>query len=263
MKEKYFLFGALVLCFVPEIKAFAVSCGAATNIVDNANVGIRKDEMIGGKIVAGVIGLLLATKIGYDISWHSTYENRAAYYYQSLKQYILDNDITSVTDPLLLDFSNQEKSQDIVYLENSISNSYNSWVCFWNWTESEKIAYSNMQAVSILTLYADLMRLGNKLTDKDIVQYCRNMYVSITIYPYVTCCTKMQAHIDFINSLVGLGVQKNIKLYALLQQMTVYLQKFKSILMAQKEYVDELQTMKTHTLLQQSINAQQLSRIRG
>ena len=253
MQKKYFLLAALVACFVSDAQAPDVSYGVGTNVA-GIQLSFFRNGQIKGEVIAAAVGLIFASKIAYDLSWHNAYEVQTSKYYQDLKKHIHVNDIKHVDDATFLNFSTQATREDVLFLETSISNSYDSWLCPWNWTESQKNAYQHIQVVSILTLYADLLRAGNQLNEQIMAQYCRDTFVFTTMYPYVTCHIKINNHLDFIKSFVS--SHEDEKLRVMLQDMAIHLERFNRILQGQKEYIDELQIMKTHALLQESINAQ-------
>ncbi|MCX5924208.1 MAG: hypothetical protein NTZ68_02195 [Candidatus Dependentiae bacterium] len=256
MQRKHFLLVALVMCFVRDAQALNVGTGVVTDIY-GVQVGLTRNDQVEFKVIAAIAGLILATKVAYDVSWHSTYDTRISEHYQGLKKQIYDNNVKNVNDAALLNFSSQGLREDVLYLETSISNSYDSWLCPWNWTPSQKTAHQHIAIVSIFTLYADLLRAGNQLSDQDILQYCRNMFVFTTMYPYVACHSKIQSHLAFIKSFAD--SQEDEIVCSMLQDMATQLEKFKRRLQGQKEYVDELQIMRTHALQQQA-NAQRASR---
>ncbi|MFA5998427.1 MAG: hypothetical protein WC747_00190 [Candidatus Babeliales bacterium] len=257
MQKKHFLLIAFVMGFMHDIRAVNFGYGTDFN-AGGVQFSIFRNDQIKGEVIAAVVGLILATKVAYDVSWHNVYDAQVCEYYQGLKKHTSDDFINDVTDEKLLNFSTEATREDVLSLEESISNSYNSWLCPWNWTASQKIAYQHIQIVSIFTLYAELLRAGNKLSDQDILQHCRNTFVFTTMYPYVACHSKIQKHLNFIKSFAD--NEESAVICSMLRDMAIHLEKFKRMLQSQKEYVDELQIMRTHALQQESINAQRRRR---
>jgi len=169
MQRKHFLLVALVMGFMHDSQAVDVDTEVRTDFC-GVRFSVFRNDQIKGEVIAAAVGFILAAKVAYDVSWHSTYDARISEHYQGLKQCICDNDLQAlgenvllkdVTDEKLLNFSTQELREDVLFLETSISNSYDSWLCPWNWTPSQKTAHQHIQIVSIFTLYADLLRAGH------------------------------------------------------------------------------------------------------
>ncbi|OGB86579.1 hypothetical protein A3J41_00075 [candidate division TM6 bacterium RIFCSPHIGHO2_12_FULL_38_8] len=223
------------------------SAGINTNI----NPTPTDKENIDGKIsiLLSALTLLLATKIGYDMSWHTTYACKADNWYALLNNTVQKNQITCVTNEHLKSLFCPVDHDEIMQLHDWLNNSYNSWLKPWNWTESQQKSFNQLHAVEILTMYADLLPLQDTVTGKDLVKAFRNKYVALSIYPLVFAYEMIEKHLQFI------AARKDLNLYALLQQIMPYLNNFKLLLRQEPDYALELQAKRTNDLQKETVLA--------
>jgi hypothetical protein len=220
--------------------------------------GFSHGSEISGKTVAMVVAAILAAKVAYDMSWHKEYESQAHHWYYLLHDTIARNSISSVQDASLLKLFAQPDFDSIMQYHAWMENSYNSWFCPWNWTASQKIAFNNLLAVEILTMYADLIALGDQVTGQDVLQSLRAKYACVSIYPLVLSYERMEQHSKFIQ--LNAANLCNAVISTLLQQMATYLDRFKVLLRQEKDYLAELQMKRTHDLQKELIGAVRASR---
>ncbi len=251
-KNSYFLVFLAMFC-MPCVQGVPISFGAGT-AYGPVYVGHQTDSNISSYTLAVVVGLVVAGKIAYDVSWHAEYVARVQNCYGSLKKCIDRHSVTTVEDSALQELASRSMKCEVVFLEQSLRNSYGSWLCPWNWTAQQKAMYHQIQVVAILTLYADLIALGDKVTGADVVQCTRQLFVPVSLYPCVHCYGELRRHISFIQSLSYCDVLLSNIETSLLRGMVPYLEQFVSLLAQQNEYVQELQTMKTHELQKEMNN---------
>jgi len=261
-KNSYFLVLLAMIC-TPCVYSVPLNFGAGQGF-GPIYVGAQTEGNVSSYALAVVVGLMVAGKIAYDVSWHSEYVARVQNCYGSLRKCIDRHNVTTVEDAALQALASRSMKCEVVFLEQSLRNSYGSWLCPWNWTAQQKAMYHQIQVVAILTMYADLIALGDKVTGADVVQCTRQLFVPVSLYPCVHCYGELRRHIAFAQSLSCSNALFGNTETRLLYGMVPYLEQFASLLMLQNEYVQELQTMKTHELQKEMNNnlAQALSRRR-
>jgi hypothetical protein len=251
-KNKFFLV-LLSIVFAPSLQCYSggfnVGVGA-WQTVGPVFFGAKFTQKVSGKTVAIVAGMILAGKIAYDVSWHGEYADRVKKCHSALRDCIHLNHVQAVDHAALKDFASKSMKKEIIFLEQSLYNSYGSWLCPWNWTAQQKELFQCVQIVSILTSYADLIALGDLVAGADIVKGMRQLYTPMGMYPCVYGYWQLQRHSAFVRSH---GCTDRVQA-ALLRDMGDYLDKFADLLTEQNEYVQELQTMKTHEQQQQMNN---------
>lgn len=210
---------------------------------------VHTSQEIARTTLLSVAAVLLATKLGYDLSWHTTYTQNAHYWYYLLENTVSANNITSVSDARLKSLFSPVDHDDIMQLHKWLNNSYNCWLTPWNWTASQQESFQKLQVIEILTLYSDLIALQDQINGKEILKFCRNKYATMSFYPLIFGYSLIDQHLHFI------ARTKYNKLSGLLADMTNYLQNFKLLLRQEKEYQLEIQTKYTHDLQKELINA--------
>jgi len=213
-------------------------------------VSSKLTQTVSGKVIAAVVGALVVGKIAYDVSWHGEYAERVKKYHKALQSTVDLNEVRTVEYAALKAFATKAMKQEALFLEQSLYNSYGSWVCPWNWTAQQKNLFQQAQVVSVLTLYADLVALGDAATGADVAKTMRQLYVQINLYPCVYGHSQLQRQIAFARS-----YQCADRAFAgLLCDIADRLDQFANLLIEQNDYVQELQVMKTHQQQQQINN---------
>jgi hypothetical protein len=213
---------------------------------------------IQNKILIGLVTAAITTKVAYDVSWHDTYATTVNGWYGQLKHCIQSNSIKSVDHAALHSCFSLCDRDDIIIMNRWLQDSYGSWFCPWNWTASQKKAQSRVKTVEILTMYSDLLACGDLVTGEKVVTSARNVCSCMSVYPLVDFYQMIECHIAFIKN--GSLDLNDAQVQVLVQSMLPYLEIFKVTLRQEKDYIEELQTKRTHDLQEQMIAAQRASR---
>jgi hypothetical protein len=219
----------------------------------NTPIGrINFTEQLNDKTVLYAAALALLIKIGYDVSWHNEYSDKAYRWMQQLDSFVNHKNITLIQDPNLgkLFFASDfdEMFQYLVWLNKS----YNSWLTPWNWTTSQKKAINQIKAVSMLTVYNKLLNTDEENLATELKKFCREKFSGISAFPLVTAVEIMQDQQRFATTC---PIQTTIIMRTLLSQIGVYLDMFKRVLRQDGDYVAELQTKRTQDLQREMVQA--------
>lgn len=243
--KKYGLFlSALLLtsaCFPDGFR------GSASTGVGPVRINYTTD--LSTSLVLGTTAALIACKIGYDLSWQSTYVTKTNNWYEMLICAVERNQITSINHPKLQSLFSTIDHDEILQMHIWVKNSYNNWLTPWNWTTALKLSFQNLKIIEILTLYADLFKQEENITGTAIVRAFRCKYGNISVYPLIFAYETIDAHIQFIRSLNNHSLEK------LLSQTIDPLNNIKVLLRQENEYNTEVQTKRTNDLQQEMINA--------
>lgn len=236
-------------CFDSSVHAVQLKTSKAFNIF-GINFRLMNKQHVEDSIVFIAAGLALSGKIAYDVSWHGEYASRVSNCYNQLARCIEINNIKTVDNAALETIASKSLKKEVMFLEQSLYNSYGSWVCPWNWTSGQKLIFNQIQVVGILTMYADLTALSNDVTGADVLRNARQTFAGINMFPCVACHEKIVRHISFVKD----KKYTNCPQQELLNQMLEGLELFAELLSEQPEYSQELQTMKTHQMLEANAN---------
>jgi hypothetical protein len=251
-KNKLFLALLAMLfapCFDSSVYARQLKTSKAFNIF-GINFRLMDKQEVEDNVLFIISGLALSGKIAYDISWHGEYASRVSNCYNQLTRCIEINNIKTVDNSALVAIASKTFKKEVMFLEQSLYNSYGSWICPWNWTSGQKLIFNQIQVVSILTTYAELNALADDVTGADVLRNARQIFVHISMFPCVECYQKMVRQIAFIKD----KKYTNCPEQELLSQMLEKLELFAELLSEQPEYSQELQTMRTHKMLEANAN---------
>lgn len=201
------------------------------------------------KLVISTAAVLLATKVGYDMSWHDTYRTKTNDWYNLLISSIERNNISSLDHAKLASVFSAVDHDEILQMHLWVNNAYSNWLTPWNWTNCLKQSFQNLQIIEILTLYADLIAKKDTVTGSDLVKSFRSKYSNSSTYPLIFAYTNMDNHIQFIRKLQNHPLQK------ILTSAIEYLNNFKILLRQENEYQQEIQTKRTNDLQEEMIGA--------
>ena len=244
MKKYGLLFSALLFANVCQPNGFTGR--ARTHF---GPFSLQYDTDLSTKLVLSVAAALLATKIGYDISWHNTYTITTNNWYEVLVSKIKRNNILSINDSKLASIFSAADYDEILQMHIWINNAYGNWLTPWNWTNSLKESFEKLQIIEILTLYADLIAKKDTLTGSDVVKSFRCKYGSLSTYPLLLAYEIIDNHIQFIRT------HSSHSLAYLLMNAVEPLNDFKVLLRQENEYQEEVQAKRTHDLQKEMINA--------
>ena len=178
-----------------------------------------------------------------DISRVYACYERMMYYFQNVEN---GNPRNSNKNILNLNFK-----QDVIRLEQSIGDSYNCWLTPWNWTDEQKNLYDQIRIISVLTLYSDLVELGDDVTGTAVVHSMRKLFFQRSDYPLVYGYQFMVKHRQFISSLKMNEMGDELRY--LLKQRFTDIENFKNLLLAQDAYVQEVQVKKMYEMQKEMI----------
>jgi hypothetical protein len=182
---------------------------------------------------------LLLAKISYDLCQHSHSAIKAQILYQELEEAVHIHQVNSLKQLPVLYTKFQTHFHTIVQYHAWLNNSYNNSVTFWNWTDSQKLAFYQLKVIEILTFYSDLIALEDQVTAHDVVKTMQAHFSPLYGYPLIMGCKILSDSIDFIDS--SHDSFCNSKIRRLLYLMSPHLKKFKSLLLKDQEYLTELQ----------------------
>lgn len=188
----------------------------------------------------GVVVVLLAAKIGYDLSWHNSYTTKTNSWHELLISTIEQNNITTIDHPKLLSLFSAVDHDQILQMHTWVSNSYNCWLKPWNWTASQKQSFEKLQIIEILTLYSDLVAKKDTIMGADLVKAFRCKYTGSSTYPLIFAYEMINNHIQFICNM------HNHTLNQLLLSAIEPLKNFKILLRQENEYQEEVFTKETN-----------------
>ena len=253
MKKNKLFLALLAMLFAPCFDSSVYSARLKTSKAFNffgVNFRLINKQEIEDSVVFVVAGLALSGKIAYDVSWHGEYSSRVSNCYNQLTRCIEINNIKTVDNSALAAIASKTLKKEVMFLEQSLYNSYGSWVCPWNWTSEQRLRFNQIQVVSILTTYAELNALADAVTGADVLRNARQTFVHISMFPCVACYQKMIRQIAFIKD----KKYTNCPEQELLNQMLEKLELFAELLSELPEYSQELQTMRTHQMLEANAN---------
>ncbi len=204
---------------------------------------------ISTNLAVGVATVLLATKIGYDMSWHTTYVNASQNWYQALNCTVNQSHIKTIDDPRLISLFSIAEHDEILQMHVWVNKAFNNWLTPWNWTTSLKECFVQLQVVEILTLYADLFLKKDTLTGMEIVKAFRCKYGNNQTYPLLFGYTNIDNHIQLIQTLY------DHPLAPLLRSTIEPLNNIKILLRQENEYQQEVIAKRNNDLQQELISA--------
>lgn len=210
---------------------------------------IRSTQDLNEKHVLVVAAMILAAKIGYDVSWQNTYIEKTTNWYQMLDCTIQKNQITSIKDSKLQSLFKSLDHDEILQMHTWINNSYNNWLTPWNWTYSLQKSLQNLQIIEILTIYADLFAKEENITGQDIIKTFRSKFSTISCYPLLFAYEIIEKHIQCIRNI------QNHPFADLISKAIEPLHNIKVMLREEAEYTAEMQAKRTHDLQQEMIQA--------
>ncbi len=241
-----------------SVLLFANACEAVNfkgiGTIGNKYINLRAEEDLSTTLVLSVVAAAIAIKIGYDLSWQSTYSTKTNHWYKLLTCTIERNHITSIIHPKLNSLFSAIDHDEIVQMQIWVDNAYNNWLTPWNWTNDLKDSFQKLQIIEILTLYADLVAKEDNISGIDVVKSFRNKYGNSSIYPLIFAYNMMNNHVQLIAQLGHHPFQ------GLLAKMTDSLNNFKVLLRQENEYQQEVQAKRMAELQQELINATRMSR---
>lgn len=241
-----------LFCFNQNSLPKVYHTGTVTTPVGNFSARTELSD----KTVAYALCTIVAAKILYDVSWHNQYSNSVNNWYQTANNFIDDYRIQSVTDQTFKKIQHQIDVDEVLQYHVWIDNSYNNWLCPWNWTETQKTALIKCQAIATLILYADIIADGT-LTDQEIIQKLQSKFITTSIYPLVQSGIMLDNTLQFISS--NRFDCCSPKIIKLLKELKPFLISYKNILRSSKDYIQEMQTKKTHDLQKELIQATRAS----
>ncbi|MBP6892540.1 hypothetical protein KBB68_03070 [Candidatus Babeliales bacterium] len=207
------------------------------------------DTDLSTKLIICVATVALATKIGYDISWHDRYTTKTNDWYNLLISSIERNNISSLDHAKLISIFSAVDHDEILQMHLWVNNAYSNWLTPWNWTNCLKQSFEKLQIIEILTLYADLIAKKDTVTGFDLVKSFRCKYGSIFVYPLLSAYQIINDHVQFVRNL-SCHLLKNILMSAIEP-----LNDFKVLLRQENEYQQEVLAKRTNDLQQEMINA--------
>ena len=251
--KKIALFCCLLLsCFGGRLEAPNVVVRETIFLPYGVSASAAGGEDVSGLVIMGIVTAVLAGKIVYDRSWHGEYARRVNACYDKMLIHLRNVQAgiqeNSKDNPINISFK-----QEVVQLEQWLDCSYNSWLKPWNWTAKQKELYKKVRIVSALTLYSDLVALGDAVTGADVVRLLRKLFAPICMYPLVYGYQIMIKQLQFISSLQINELNDLVGCQC--EQRLSDIENFKNLLMEQDAYNQEVQIARTHQLQEQQVAA--------
>ncbi len=244
MKKYGLLFSALLFANVCQPDGFT---GRART--QFGPFSLQYDTDLSTKLVLGAAAVLLATKVGYDMSWHNTYTSQTNDWYNLLISAIERNNVSSLDHSKLASVFSAVDHDEILQMHLWVNNAYSNWLTPWNWTNCLKQNSEKLQIIEILTLYADLIAKQDTITGSDLVKSFRCKYGSLFIYPLLSAHEFIDIHVKFIHNL------GNHHLKRLLMKAIEPLNNFKVLLRQENDYQQEVLAKRTNDLQKEMIQA--------
>lgn len=249
-----------------KLQIFLISLLFAQTITPESTLGTSVATPIGylsastpvsDKLIIGLILTAISAGIINNLLWHSTYSYKAMTYFQTLTNYIQNNDIDDLSDQQLEQLFDISDFDSLIQHHFWLNNSYNNWLLFWNWSASQKIALEQFYVTLIITMYSNLIQLKDNLTADNLKKNFRQKFSIISIYPLITAFEQLEQQYNFITKN---SYKFNSNIQCLLNQALPFLKAFSVMLRADPEYIRELSDKRTHDLQQAQINATFASR---
>ncbi len=130
-----------------------------------------------------------------------------------------------------------------------------SWIKPWNWSEDMKRAYEQIRVVSVLYGYTPLLKKGQELVADDVLHFARETYNALNAFTYLACEKNLSKDIDYINAyMCNPNARQDYQ--TLCRQLLVKVREFRTLLVASKDYADEIKEKKAYDAQQEMIALQ-------
>jgi len=204
--------------------------------------------------LGGCTTLLIGAYL-YERESNDSVINRVDNFYNYYVQYLESKDSCDIAS--LVQDSNKTVAvcvrEAIFRLRACMNNRYGSWVKPWDWSSSMLLAYKKIQLVTLLCGYIPLLHKAELLKGEDVASFARETFAGMSMYPCITCLYNLEQ--DIVYARQERYNIRNHHLLPVIDQVLSILERARTVLRSERDYLGELQAKKGHDLQMQILLA--------